>query len=49
MKGSRWQILRTHDGIQGHWTGEYNTAEEALEAVQNSLVEHNVVLSAFGK
>jgi len=26
----RWQVLRSSNGVQGHWTGDYGTAQEAL-------------------
>jgi len=29
-----WQILRVKDGVQGHWTGSYKSAEEALAALE---------------
>jgi hypothetical protein len=30
-----WRILRTNSGVMGEWTGNYKTADEALEVVQN--------------
>jgi len=33
----RWQILRTKDGVQGTWTGEYSTAEQALDHLQKEF------------
>jgi len=32
-----WQILRLINGVQGHWTGEYASAEEALNALQKQV------------
>ena len=29
-----WQILRVRNGLQGEWTGEYESAEAALAALQ---------------
>ncbi len=25
-----WQVLRATDGVQGHWTGQYRSADEAM-------------------
>lgn len=33
----RWQILRRTSSVQGDWTGEYASPEEALRALQQSL------------
>jgi hypothetical protein len=33
----RWQILRTKDGVQGNWTGDYETAVDALAALQEEF------------
>jgi len=40
----RWKacarrILRTKNGIQGSWTGDYETAEEALAVLQKEYDE----------
>jgi len=37
MKGSHWHVLRRHGGVQGPWTGDYETAEEALAALQREV------------
>lgn len=31
---NHWQILRANNGVQGNWTGSYNSAEDALVALQ---------------
>jgi hypothetical protein len=28
-----WHVLRVKDGVQGHWTGDFKTAEDALAAI----------------
>jgi hypothetical protein len=33
----RWQILRTIDGIAGHWTGQFTSAEGALAGLTEAL------------
>jgi hypothetical protein len=35
--GHRWQLLRTSNGVQNNWTGEYESPEEALAALQQML------------
>jgi hypothetical protein len=35
--GNSWKILRTKDGVQGNWTGDFKTAEEALASVQREF------------
>jgi hypothetical protein len=37
MEGRRWKTLRTQDGVQGSWVGEYETAEDALGALQREI------------
>jgi hypothetical protein len=37
MEGRKWKTLRTEDGVQGSWTGEYETAEDALAALQREI------------
>ena len=32
--GRRWTILKTTNGVQGRWTGDYETADDALAALQ---------------
>src|SRR3989304_4918262 len=32
-----WRILRTKNGVQGDWTGEYESADEALAALQKEF------------
>ena len=34
-----WQIWRTKDGVRGQWTGDYSTAQAALEELQKDFVE----------
>ena len=34
-----WRILRTKNGVQGDWPGEYKTADEALAALQKEFDE----------
>jgi hypothetical protein len=29
-----WRILRTKNGVQGNWTDEYQSADEALATLQ---------------
>ena len=29
-----WRILRVKNGVQGHWTGNYASADQALSALQ---------------
>ena len=33
----RWEILRNKDGEKGDWTGDYNSAEDALAALQKEF------------
>jgi hypothetical protein len=33
-KSRRWQILRTKDAATGDWTGDYETAQDALAVLQ---------------
>lgn len=42
----RWQILRTIDGEQGHWKGEYANAEEALAGLREELVSNVISANA---
>jgi len=35
--GGRWRILRTQNGFQGEWTGDYGTADDALAALQKRM------------
>ena len=30
----KWRILRVRNGVQGHWTGEHQSADDALAALQ---------------
>ena len=39
---AKWQILRTKNGVQGKWTGNYATAQEALGAVEDELARRFV-------
>jgi len=32
-----WGVLRVNDGVQGKWTGSYDSADEALETLQNEI------------
>jgi hypothetical protein len=32
--GHRWQVLRAKDGVQGHWSGRFGNADEALASIQ---------------
>jgi hypothetical protein len=32
-----WHILRTTDGIEGDWMGDYKSAEDALIVLQKEL------------
>jgi hypothetical protein len=32
-----WQILRVKNGVQGQWTGRYDSAEEALAVLQRNI------------
>lgn len=41
MRPHCWQILRLRNGVQGHWTGEYASAEEALSALEKELGRPN--------
>lgn len=34
-----WRILRVINGVQGEWTGEYATADDALAALERVLVD----------
>jgi hypothetical protein len=36
---SQWQFRRTKDGVVGEWTGDFDTAEEALAALQSEVNE----------
>jgi hypothetical protein len=38
MARGRWQTLETIDGVVGEWTGEYDSAEEALQAIQDRFL-----------
>lgn len=33
----RWQVLRVKKGVQGQWTGDYKTAQDALAALQKEF------------
>jgi len=33
----RWKILKVQNGVQGKWTGDYSTADEALAALQKEF------------
>ena len=30
----KWKILRVRNGVQGQWAGEYQSADDALAALQ---------------
>ncbi len=32
-----WRLLRSSNAVMGNWTGEYNSAEEALKALEGML------------
>lgn len=32
-----WRVLRTVNGIMGHWEGHYETANEALAALERQV------------
>jgi hypothetical protein len=35
----QWQILRVRDDVQGEWTGDYRSAEEALASLEREISE----------
>ncbi len=37
----RWKVLREKSGIQGQSTGTYNSAEDALAAIQRGISGHD--------
>jgi hypothetical protein len=38
-----WRILRSTNGVQGEWAGEYETAQQALAALEKELDAHSEV------
>jgi hypothetical protein len=32
-----WQTLRIKDGVQGHWNGHHQSADDALKALQQEI------------
>lgn len=44
-----WQILRVTDGVQGHWTGAYKSAEDALATLKPVTERSTITVTPLDK